>query len=103
VSTAQLWAAVSPDEIGSQLAATSTGTSASHQRVNEQTVLCTTIPDPRALSESQRDEVDQYLSTYLSIGRERSDLIAARDFLLPRLVSGELRVEAAEDLVEDVA
>lgn len=34
---------------------------------------------------------------------EIAALHSARDFLLPRLISGELRVEAAEEVVEDVA
>jgi type I restriction enzyme S subunit len=37
------------------------------------------------------------------LAREIAALQETRDFLLPRLVSGELRVEAAEELVEDVA
>ena len=99
-SVAQLWAALSSGEIGAQLAVATTGTSASHQRINEEAVLTASIPDPRALEEHETDAIEAYLATYLEKGRESKALREARDFLLPRLVSGELRVAVVEELAE---
>jgi type I restriction enzyme S subunit len=48
-------------------------------------------------------EVEPLWDAQLRAGVEVEQMMKARDFLLPRLVSGELRVEAAEELVEDVA
>jgi type I restriction enzyme S subunit len=99
-SVAQLWAALSSGETGAQLAVATTGTSASHQRINEEALLAASIPDPRALDAPEADAIEAYVASYLEKGREIVALREARDFLLPRLVSGELRVAAAEELVE---
>ena len=96
----QLWAVLSSGEIGDLLAAASTGTSASHQRVREDAVLGATVADPRSLSEDDQLAIDAYADTVLEKVRELKSLRESRDFLLPRLISGELHVAAAEELVE---
>lgn len=96
----QLWAVLSSGEVGDLLAAASTGTSASHQRVREDAVLGATVADPRSLSEADQRTLDAYTDSLLEKVRELKALREARDFLLPRLVSGELRVSPAEGLVE---
>jgi type I restriction enzyme S subunit len=96
----QLWAVLSSGEVGDLLAAASTGTSASHQRVREDAVLGATVADPRSLSKADQDVIDAYTDSVLEKVRELNALREARDFLLPRLVSGELRVAMAEDPVE---
>jgi type I restriction enzyme S subunit len=96
----QLWAVLSSGEVGDLLAAASTGTSASHQRVREDAVLGATVADPRSLSEADQHTIDAYAESVLEKVRELKALQEARDFLLPRLVSGELRVLAEEKLVE---
>ena len=100
VSVALLWASLSSGELGSRLASATTGTSASHQRVNVDAVLGSTIQDPRSLDDAERAAVETYVESYLERGRELRLLYKARDFFLPRLVSGELSVAAAEELVE---
>jgi len=95
-----LWAAMSSGEVGGQLAAATTGTSASHQRVNEEAVLGSSIGDPRALAGDEQESVESYVDAFLEKGNEIRLMREARDFLLPRLVSGELRVAAAEEIAE---
>jgi type I restriction enzyme S subunit len=95
----QLWAVLSAGEVGDLLAASSTGTSASHQRVREDAVLGATVADPRSLSADDQHTLDIYTNSFLEKVRELKAMREARDFLLPRLVSGELRVAAAEELV----
>jgi len=92
-----LWAALSSGDVGFQLAAASTGTSASHQRVNEEAVLAAVVPDPRGLDSATQSLVTECVFAYAERGGELQRLRETRDFLLPRLVSGELRVAAAEE------
>jgi type I restriction enzyme S subunit len=96
----QLWAVLSSGEVGDLLAAASTGTSASHQRVREDAVLGATVADPRSLSDVDQHAIVAYTDSVLEKMRELKALREARNFLLPRLVSGELRVAAADELVE---
>ncbi len=49
------------------------------------------------------ENTDSILARIHQIGRENRTLAALRDTLLPRLMSGELRVGAARELVEDAA
>jgi hypothetical protein len=100
VSVETLWATLSSGELGEQLAVTTTGTSASHQRVNEDAVMASIVADPRSLSDVERDEVEVLMDVYVTKTRELRNLYQTRDFLLPRLISGELRVQSAEELVE---
>jgi type I restriction enzyme S subunit len=99
-SVAQLWAVLSSGEVGDLLAAATTGTSASHQRVREDAVLGATVADPRALSTEDRLAIDAYADTVVEKVREVKSLREARDFLLPRLLTGELRVRDAEEFSE---
>lgn len=99
-SVGQLWAVLSSGEVGDLLAAASTGTSASHQRVREDAVLGATVADPRSLREADQHAIDAYADAVVEKSRELKMLRETRDFLLPRLVSGELQVLAAEKLVE---
>jgi len=99
-SVGGLWAVLSSGEVGDLLAAASTGTSASHQRVREEVVLGATVADPRSLSDEDQLAIDTYADAVLEKAQELKSLREVRDFLLPRLVSGELRVAAAEELVE---
>lgn len=102
VTIGQLWAVLSSGEVGDVLAAATTGTSASHQRVREDSLLAATIADPRALSEQDQGAIDIYADAALEQVRKVKALREARDFLLPRLISGDLRVSAAEELAEAV-
>lgn len=103
VTIGQLWTVLSSGEVGDLLAAATTGTSASHQRVREDSVLAATIADPRALSLQDQAAIDVYVDAVLGQSRELKALRQASDFLLPRLVAGGLRLEAVEELVEAVS
>lgn len=91
-TASQLWAVLSSGEVGGLLAAASTGTSASHQRVREDAVLGAAVPDPRSLSRRDQQTIDIYAKSVLDKIRELKVLRDTRDLLLPSLVSGELRV-----------
>jgi len=71
------------------------------QNMNAQTILNAPCPTPSVevlrVFQSWAKEVRQGVVSALN---ERGVLLDLRDFLLPRLVSGELRVAAAEELVE---
>lgn len=60
------------------------------------------VPDVRVWKEAGRykDSLKSSIDVLCQIDLERLELLRSRDLLLPRLVSGELRVAAAEELVE---
>jgi type I restriction enzyme S subunit len=81
-----------------------TGTSNSHQRVKPDGVLAM----PAVIPESGALEVFARLATPIfgRIGHNRHQaqtLATLRDTLLPRLISGQLRLPAAEALLEEFA
>jgi type I restriction enzyme, S subunit len=83
-----------------------TGTSKSHQRVSPQNVLDTPIALPTSeetILESFSEIVDPLLSRILQNREESRSLSDLRDLLLPKLVSEEIRLRAAEKLVNEVA
>jgi len=77
-----------------------TGTSKSHQRVKPQSVLDAEVllPPPNVLAVFQQ-RATPLLDRVLANQRESRTLAATRDLLLPRLISGELRVQDAERFV----
>jgi type I restriction enzyme S subunit len=79
-----------------------TGTSGSHQRIKAADVLA--LPAPR-LSADEMERfgsiADPLLSRMLHNVRESEKLAELRDRLLPKLISGDLRIRDAEALVED--
>lgn len=87
-----------------RLQAQVTGTSKSHQRVKPQSVLDAHViaPQPDVLKAFQY-QVMPLLDRLLANQRESRTLAATRDLLLPRLMSGELRVKDAEKSVGDAA
>jgi len=103
VGVGELWAVTSDDEACAILAKAVTGTSASHQRIRAEAVLALDVPDPRTLREEERVELEALATTQVQASREIAELVAMRDFLLPRLLSGELRVSEAETQLEEVS
>lgn len=103
VTAELIWASVGSGELGGQLAAATTGTSASHQRVSEDTVLAALIPDPRALNAADQAEAQLYVRSYIEKGRELRVLRETRRVLLPLLLTGDLRVAAPTQLVKGVS
>jgi type I restriction enzyme, S subunit len=103
VSIGALFATVSGNEVGEGLVGATTGTSASHQRVRASEVVTMTVADPRSLSLPAQRKLDALIDLYVVLGEELTSLQKLRDFALPRLVSGELRVKAAESLVKEAS
>lgn len=83
------------------LAGLVTGTSGSHQRVKPSDVLAIGVMLPTSAAlESFTASVRPILSKVALNRRESSTLAALRDTLLPKLISGEIRVREAVDAVE---
>ncbi len=75
------------------------GTSGSHQRVKPAEVLAVKVADPRMLETARVQRVESLTAVMHAARRESAELVTMRDMLLPRLMSGELRVRDAEDVV----
>ena len=70
-----------------------TGTSKSHQRVKAEAILgLPTILPAAHLSESFEITVEAFLNWTMACSSESRTLAALRDILLPKLISGKLRV-----------
>jgi type I restriction enzyme S subunit len=77
-----------------------TGTSKSHQRVNPQSVLDMEVILPGTELLEVFDTLSgPMLSRVLSNREESRTLAQLRDLLLPKLMSGEIRLHEAEKLV----
>ena len=82
-----------------------TGTSRSHQRVQPSSVLSLPAIRPsEAVIHAFDQQAEAFLANSLARRRETTDLAAQRDTLLPKLVSGEVRVVDKEptDLNRDI-
>ncbi len=78
-----------------------TGTSKSHQRAQVAAILGLTIVKPSKPLLSQFEHgAEPLLARSLECRRESRTLAALRDTLLPKLISGELRVKDAEKFLE---
>ena len=85
-----------------QLEALVTGTSRSHQRVAASSVLDLAVArPPAALCEVFEKVAGPLLERSLECRRESRTLAALRDTLLPRLISGQLRVKDAERFLKE--
>jgi type I restriction enzyme S subunit len=95
-----LFALFTTPEMVSELEQRATGTSNSHQRVNPEDMMgipCV-LPDPRIAK--RWVEMVEGLFDKIAANRFQSlTLTALRDALLPKLISGELRVPDAEHLI----
>lgn len=81
-----------------------TGTSNSHQRVNPNGVLNIELSLPGdELFKKFRSISAPLLDRVVANRREERNLAALRDLLLPKLMSGEIRVKDAEKTVAEVA
>ncbi len=80
-----------------------TGTSKSHQRAQVDAILSlpTVKPTP-ALAHAFEEVAAPFLNRLLCCRSESRTLAALRDTLLPKLISGELRIKDAERLVSEV-
>lgn len=99
LSLGGLWLAVRDVGFRGEIARRATGTSGSHQRVRPADALSIEVPDPRGGDPSVAKEADALLDLVQHARVESETLAALRDTLLPELLSGRLRVPAAEELV----
>lgn len=99
-----LWVMVSDASFRDRLVGMAGGTSTSHQRVKPKDILATPIPlAPSAVIEQANGHIGPLVELSLNLTATNRDLAAARDLLLPRLISGQLSVETAERELEDAA
>jgi len=78
-----------------------TGTSKSHQRAQVESILSLPVVVPPSSVIAAFDPfADRLLARTLGCRRESDALAGLRDTLLPRLISGELRIADAERVVE---
>ena len=101
VTAEELWASCSAREFTEQLQERVTGTTGSHQRVRPEDMMTVTIADPTTLSEATRSALRKAVALGEALRHETPIIASLRDALLPKLMSGELRVRDAEHLVED--
>lgn len=99
---ALLYAAASARQYQESLVAMATGTSGSHQRVRPKAALgVTLVVPPEALVPTLQESVGPMLDRIQIAHRETGVLQQLRDTLLPRLISGELRIPDAERIVSE--
>jgi len=99
-----LYCALTDPGFKQRLEAQVTGTSKSHQRVNPRSVLDAAIfTAPPVVMSAFHHQATPLIERILANRRESRALAATRDLLLPRLMSGELRVKDAERAVEEAA
>jgi type I restriction enzyme S subunit len=101
LTATDIWAVCSDAVVSAELVARTTGTSGSHQRVRPQDAMSVEAPDPRAVPSQVRQCAEAMLTLADSLDVEAALLAQLRDALLPKLLSGELRVRDAETLVEE--
>jgi len=81
-----------------------TGTSKSHQRAHASAILgLAVVRPPTALVDGFEQSAERMLARTLACRRESRTLAAVRDTILPRLISGELRVEGAEAFIHEAS
>jgi type I restriction enzyme, S subunit len=79
------------------------GTTGSRQRVKPSDVLAATVPDAGVSEIAKWDVLARpVLDRNVALLRETRTLTAVRDFLLPKLVSGRIRVPLSGDVEEQV-
>lgn len=99
--TEVLWALCASGDFKSQLLEMVKGTTGSHQRVSREDILALQIPDPETMDRDVCETIVSLVRLAGSLRRESGRLASLRDALLPRLLSGELRVRDASALVEE--
>lgn len=99
-----LYSLMTEASLRQRLEAMVTGTSKSHQRVSPQSVLALRVlVAPRLIMDAFREAVTPMLDRVSANRRESRTLAATRDLLIPKLMSGEIRVKEAERKVQAVA
>jgi len=92
------------EEFRNALAQSASGTSNSHQRIRPDDFLAKPVVIPtQPLRESFARQVVPLMELRAASQAESSKLATLRDYLLPRLLSGRVRVRSAETRVEAIA
>lgn len=79
-----------------------TGTSKSHQRAQADSVLnLAVVVPPAGVVQAFEGSASGVMARTLDCRRESGALASLRDTLLPKLVSGELRVKDAERFISE--
>lgn len=100
--TPWLYCLLASSEFRDDALARVTGTSNSHQRVPPKVLADVEIISPEPLIVDAFGQLtESWFERIHAIGRENQTLATLRDALLPRLMSGELRVGAARESVEE--
>jgi type I restriction enzyme S subunit len=94
---AALWLAVRDAEFRAELGRRVTGTSGSHQRVRPNDLLSIEVPDVRLLSHQAKRHALQLLEMIHQRWDEINALQKMRNFLLPELLSGRIRVPELQE------
>lgn len=103
INSEELWAACSQAILRNELTLRVTGTSGSHQRVRPDDVLSVPTIDPRHVDDRTRDQVVDLVRRADLARMESRVLNELRDTLLPRLMSGEMRVKKNDRVAGDVS
>jgi type I restriction enzyme S subunit len=101
ITTDELWAVCGQPSFTVSLMGKVTGTSNSHQRVKPADLLATEVVDPRTLPDEIRGSISAVARRVRQARIESQSLVCLRDALLPKLMSGQIRVRDAERIVED--
>lgn len=99
LSEGELFAACSHPDVLADMTRRAGGTSGSHQRIRPADALSVAVPNPR--SDALRMSLTPLLETAAQARAESATLAELRDALLPKLLSGELRVGDAEAELEE--
>ncbi|MBI1758929.1 MAG: restriction endonuclease subunit S [Actinobacteria bacterium] len=101
-TTHEIWAVCVQEEFLVELSSKVAGTSNSHQRVPPADVLSAKVVDPRTMGGVCRHQISVLCQAASHARIESRELSHLRDTLLPKLMSGEIRVRDAEKVVEEV-
>jgi type I restriction enzyme S subunit len=101
VTPGLIFAAVSQPVVSSDMAQRASGTSGSHQRIKPADAMA--VPVPVVKDSALSTLLDDLVETAGHARQEAASLANLRDALLPKLLSGELRVGADEDAMDGVA
>ncbi len=99
-SLADIWGSTRSNQARTEMASRATGTSGSHQRVRPRDAMSVEVPDPGTLSDASRTLASDSLGHVAALRSESPVLASLSGWLLPMLISGELRVRDAEQLVQ---
>jgi type I restriction enzyme S subunit len=102
ISPDEVWAVCSQPSFIGKLVGMATGTSNSHQRVMPADLLASHVVDPRSIASVERQVINSLMAKTRKARVESRALEQLRDMLLPKLMSGEIRVRDAEKVVEEV-